>query len=133
MGVGFGGEWIHAYVLLNSFAVHLELSQHCLLIGYVLVTQLCPALCDPWIVAYQPPLFMEFSRHTGVGCHSLLLGIFLTQGLKPGLLHCSQILYHLSPQGSPQYKIKSFFFFLKRRNGKKGLFQIWVGSVKNPE
>jgi len=56
MGAGFGGEWIHAYVWLNSFAVHLELSQHCLLIGYVLVTQLCPALCDPWTVAYQPPL-----------------------------------------------------------------------------
>ena len=27
--------------------------------------------------------------------------IFLTQGLNPGLLHCRQILYHLSHQGSP--------------------------------
>ena len=26
-------------------------------------------------------------------CHSLLQGIFLTQGLKLGLLHCRQILY----------------------------------------
>ena len=34
-----------------------------------------------------------------VGCHSLLQGIFLTQGLNPGLLHCQQILYHLSHQG----------------------------------
>ena len=32
--------------------------------------------------------------------HALLQGIFLTQGSNPGLLHCSQILYHLSHQGS---------------------------------
>ena len=32
-------------------------------------------------------------RNTGVGCHSLLQGIFPTQGLKLGLLHCRQILY----------------------------------------
>ena len=29
MGVGFGGEWIHVYVWLSPFAVHLKLSQHC--------------------------------------------------------------------------------------------------------
>ena len=33
-------------------------------------------------------------------CHSLLQGIFLTQGSKPGLLCCKQILYCLSHQGS---------------------------------
>ena len=31
-------------------------------------------------------------RNTGVGCHSFLQGIFLTQELNPGLLHCMQIL-----------------------------------------
>ena len=36
-----------------------------------------------------------------MGSHSLLQRIFLTQGSKPGLLHCRQILYHLSCQGSP--------------------------------
>ena len=36
-----------------------------------------------------------------MGCHSLLQGIFLTQELNLGLLHCRQILYHLSHQGSP--------------------------------
>ena len=30
------------------------------------------------------------------------LGFFPTQESSPGLLHCRQILYHLSPQGSPQ-------------------------------
>ena len=38
-------------------------------------------------------------KNTGVGCHSLLQGIFLTQGSNPGFLHCGQILYHLSHQG----------------------------------
>ena len=32
---------------------------------------------------------------------SLLLGIFPTQDLNRGLLHCRQILYQLSYQGSP--------------------------------
>ena len=31
-----------------------------------------------------------------MGCHSLLQGIFLTQGLNPGLPNWRQILYHLS-------------------------------------
>ena len=35
-------------------------------------------------------------QNTGVGCHSLLQGIFLIQSLHPGVLHCSQILYFLS-------------------------------------
>ena len=30
-------------------------------------------------------------------------GIFQTQGLSPRLLHCRQVLYHLSLQGSPIY------------------------------
>ena len=36
-----------------------------------------------------------------MGCHALLQGIFPTQGLNLGLLHCRQILYHLSYLGSP--------------------------------
>ena len=40
-------------------------------------------------------------KNTGVGCHFILQGIFLTQESNPGLLHCKQILYHLSHQGSP--------------------------------
>ena len=31
-----------------------------------------------------------------MGCHFLLQGIFPTQGLNLGLLHCRQILYHLN-------------------------------------
>ena len=39
-------------------------------------------------------------NNTGEGCHFLLQGIFLTQGSNLGLLHCRQILYCLSHQGS---------------------------------
>ena len=39
-------------------------------------------------------------KSTVVGCHFLLQGIFPTQGSNPGLLHCRQMLYHLSHQGS---------------------------------
>jgi len=39
--------------------------------------------------------------HGWRGSHSLLQGIFPTQGLNPGLPHCRQILYQLSHKGSP--------------------------------
>ena len=39
-------------------------------------------------------------KNTGMGCHVLLQGIFLTQGSNPGLSNCRQILYHLSHQGN---------------------------------
>ena len=44
-------------------------------------------------------------KSTGVGCYFLLQGIFLTQGLNPCLLHCRQMLYPLSHQGSPRNNI----------------------------
>ena len=44
--------------------------------------------------------------------HSLLQGMFLTQGSNPGLLHYRQILYHLSYQGSLTMK---YYSALKRR------------------
>ena len=40
-------------------------------------------------------------QNTGVGSHSLLQGIFQTQGLNPGLPRCRQILYQLSHKRSP--------------------------------
>ena len=41
-------------------------------------------------------------KNPGVGCHSLLQGIFPTQGLNPGVLDCRQILYCLRHQGNPR-------------------------------
>ena len=58
-----------------------------------------------WTVACQTTLSIKLSRKdTRVHCHFLLQGIFPTQRLNPGLLHCRQSLYHLSHQGSPTPK-----------------------------
>ena len=57
-----------------------------------------------WTVAHQTPQTPPWNstgKNTGVGSHSLLQGIFLTQESNPGLLHCRQILYHLKLPGKP--------------------------------
>ena len=53
--------------------------------------------CPPGDCSCQAPLSMEFSRQEYWSSHSLLQGIFPTQDSNPGLLHCTQILYHLYP------------------------------------
>ena len=68
----------------------------------VSVTQSCLTLWD--LMNCSPPgsSVHGISReNTGVGSHSLLQGIFPTQALNSGLLHCRRLLYHLSHQGSP--------------------------------
>ena len=67
----------------------------------VLVTQWCLTLCNPMdCVAHQVPLPMGFSTQDYWSCHSLLQGIFPTQGQNTSLQHCRQILNHLSHLGS---------------------------------
>ena len=65
------------------------------------VAQSCLTLCGPMdcslLVSTVHGIFP--GRNTGVGCHFLLQGIFLTQGSTLGLLHCRQTLYHLSHKG----------------------------------
>ena len=59
-------------------------------------------LCDPWTVAHYAPLSMESSRQEY--CSGLLLlspGDLPNTGTEHSLMHCRQILYHLSHQGSP--------------------------------
>ena len=51
-------------------------------------------------VLYSP--WNSPGQNTGGGILSLLQGIFPTQGLKPGLLHCRWILHQLSHKVSPQ-------------------------------
>ena len=65
----------------------------------VKVAQSCPTPCDP----------MDYTVHVILQARILQWvafpfsrGIFPTQGLNPGLLHCRQILYQLSHQGSPR-------------------------------
>ena len=76
----------------------------------VLFAQSCVTVCDARLLSPWDCL----GKNIGVGSHSLLQGIFPTQGLNPGLLHSRQILYHLSHQGIPcisHYSIVQSYIF----------------------
>ena len=61
-------------------------------------------------------------KNTGVGCHFLLQGIVLSQGSNSGLLHCRQILYHLSHEGTPPPQ--------NQENMKKNIQPYKLGKFK---
>ena len=69
-----------------------------------LVVQSCPTLCDTMDCSLPGSSVHRDSpgKNTGVGCHDLLKGIFLTQGSNTSVPHCRLILHHLSHQGSPR-------------------------------
>ena len=78
-----------------------------------LVSQVCMTPCDP--IDGSPPGpsvhgILQARRREWVAIYSSR-GIFPTQGSNPGLLHCRQILYHLSHQASPN---------LHQKKNKKG-------------
>jgi len=53
-------------------------------------------------------------KNTGMDSHSLLQGVFLTQGLNLGFLQYRQILYHLSHQGSHKRGLREFLYLSLR-------------------
>ena len=62
------------------------------------------SLWSPWTVACRAPLSMKFSgQEYGVGCHSLLQGIFPTQGSNSGLLHCRWIFTSWATREAQEY------------------------------
>ena len=83
-----------------------------------LVAQSCPILCH--LVDCSPPGFSVHGeppgKNTGVSCHALLHGLFLTQGSNPGLPHCRRILYILSHLERTIYSVNLSFTI--RLNGK---------------
>ena len=91
----------------------------------VLVAQLCLTLCDP--MDCSPPRLLcpwdSPGKNNGEGSHSLLQGIFPTQGSNRDLSHCRQILYCLSHQGSSEFGKPHF-------NGTECSmwFHIWIKS-----
>ena len=102
------------------------------------VLQSCSTLCDPYTAAHQAPLSLGFSRQeTGVGCHALLRGIFLTQGSNLRLLHllqCRRILYHWAigeaffmwSGEAPNYSYPfSLTFFLHHYQSRVTMTQDW--------
>ena len=86
-----------------------------------LVSQSCPTLCNPMDYSL-PGSFVHGDspvKNTGVGCQALLQGIFLTQGSNPHLLHCRQILYHLSHQGSSKWSKPTLMNFTNQTHRKE--------------
>ena len=81
-----------------------------LLSGGVMVTPYCaqplshvPLFVTPWTVAHQAPLSLGILQRRILEWVAMpsSRGIFPTQELNRGLLHCRWILYQLSYQGSP--------------------------------
>ena len=68
----------------------------------MLVTRSYPALWEPKGCSLPGSSVHGISpgKNTGVGCHAFLWVIFPAQELNPGLLHCQQILHHLSHRWS---------------------------------
>ena len=81
----FIGVWLLYNVVLVSTIDQCESAVHIGMCVFMLIhVQL---FATPWTVAHQTHLSMRFrDNNTGVGCHFLLQGIFLTQGLNPCLL-----------------------------------------------
>ena len=89
------------FIFFSTLYMHAQLLQSCL--TFFWPRGLWPArlLC----------LWDSPGKNTGLGFHPLLQGIFHTRGSNLGLLHCRQILYCLSHQGSPH---KSMVFNIFR-------------------
>ena len=69
----------------------------------------------PWTVAHHIPLVHMISQARTLEwvANSFSRGIFPTQGSNLGLLHCRQILYHLSHQGNKDISEKNLFLKVK--------------------
>ena len=83
-----------------------------------------PTLCD-FMDCNQPGSYVHGDfpgKNTGVGSLSFLQGIFPTQELNCGLLHCRQIPYQLGYQESPQNEIKNTLMVRHVRNN------LWVAK-----
>ena len=83
--------------------IEISMSSHFLSWGHVYVfscSVMSESLPPQGLCSWDSP-----AKNTGVGCRSLLQGIFLTQESNRRLLHCGEILYCLSHLGSPAFTL----------------------------
>ena len=111
--------WLFSHSLLLSLWILLSASlSFCLFLLFSMshsftcpcvgsVARSFPTLCDPWTIACQVLCpWHSLGKNTGVGCHALLQGIFLTQGLNSHLLyllHWRASSLPLTPPGKPSH------------------------------
>ena len=70
-------------------------------------------------------------KNTGVGSLFLLQWIFLTQESNWGILHCRQILYQLSYQGSQMINREGCFLGEEQKDKRKLNFSLNCVTVKS--
>ena len=104
-------------------------AHYILFLCFCLVAQLCLTLCNP--MDCSPPGSSVHGdspgKNTGVGSHTLLQGIFPTQGSNPGLPHGRWILYHLSHPGKPKNTGVGSLSF--SRESSQTWHQTWVSRI----
>ena len=106
----------------------------------------CYSLSHIWLfaiprtVAHQGPLWNSPGKKTGVGSHSLLQGIFPTQGSNTNHLYFRQILYHLSHKEnsnfnsvvSSQESILRKYLRLPSSNNNPGIIVMISENLSQP-
>ena len=91
-------RWLTRFIQWPEFAE--GITTNSLKVKLLTVEYSCLTLCDPIDCSLYP--WNTPGKNTGMSCHSLLQGIYLTQRSNPGLMHCRQILYHPSHWGRPE-------------------------------
>ena len=120
---------IHLLITLAKIKPGTSVVLICIL--FMVILSLVQFLVTPQTVALQaPPSGGCPGENTGVGCHSLLQGIFLTQESNPSLLHWQAGPLPPSHQESPLHMSKAefifFFQFLANQLNKTGLSNIFL-------
>ena len=87
------------------------------------VAQLCPTLCDPIDCVIYGILQVKILEWVA---YLFSRGIFPTQELNKGLMHCRRILYQLSYQGSPAIRKEG-------TKAQKAYRKITVAQLVNAE
>ena len=88
-----------------------------------------------WTAAYQAPVSVDFpGKNTGVGCHFLLSGIFLMQGLNPLSPASRALADRLSttepPGKAPIFIFKSLYINLMVTTNQKSIIDTHTEERK---
>ena len=104
---------------------------NCSLLQGIFPTQgLNPAMSPALLVDSLPAEPSGKPKNTGVDSLSLLQRVFPTQELNQGFLHCRQIHYQLSYQGSPK---KKMYWSLTSIENIKQITDILLDGVSQSE